>query len=190
MPAAERPLSIEEQIARFEAANAARRTGPVQVFAFSDYECPSCARVHEQIRELTVRPGVTIVRRHFPLDAACNPAVKRQVHEASCSLARVAICAEAQGRLADMEDALFANQREHVALETLTARVGLDMERLRSCLVSPETDRRLTADVSEGIRYGIQATPSFVVDGRVFAGRLPPELLPLTGGAPGGMHIH
>jgi protein-disulfide isomerase len=156
------------------------------VFAFSDYECPSCARAHEQIHGLSIRPGVTIVRRHFPLDSACNPAVTRQIHEASCSLARVAICAEAQGRLVEMEDALFANQREHAPVEALAARVGLDMERLRSCLASPDTERRLAADVAEGIRYGIQATPSFVVDGRVHAGRLPPELLPLEA----GVHVH
>jgi uncharacterized membrane protein/predicted DsbA family dithiol-disulfide isomerase len=186
MAAPDGSLTIEEQIERFQATNRRQRTGPVQVLAFSDYECPSCARTHEQLGRLAVPADVTIVRRHFPLDSACNPAVTRQIHEDSCSLAHVAICAEAQGRLAEMEDALFANQREHAPVETLAQRVGLDMEGLRSCLASPDTERRLAADIAEGMRYGIQATPSFVVDGRVYAGRLPPELLPLAA----GVHVH
>jgi protein-disulfide isomerase len=151
--------------------------GPLVVFEYTDYECPFCARMHEETRALAHRPDVTLVRRHFPLNPACNPAVKRQVHPSACTLARAGICAEAQGRLAEMEDALFANQRERAPVETLASRLGLDVERFRACLSSPETDRRLAADVAGGARDGVRATPSYVVGGAVHAGRLPPELL-------------
>lgn len=57
-----------------------------------------------------------------------------------CALARAGICAEAQGRLADMEDALFANQRDHAPVESLGERIGLDLVRLGECLTSPDTD--------------------------------------------------
>jgi protein-disulfide isomerase len=172
-PASVRNLSSEATGPAIANASA----GPLVVFEYTDYECPFCARMHEETRALVHRPDVTLVRRHFPLDPACNPAVKRQVHPSACTLARAGICAEAQGRLAEMEDALFANQRERAPVETLAARVGLDLDRFRACLASPETDRRVAADVAAGVRDGVRATPSYVVDGTVHAGRLPPELL-------------
>jgi uncharacterized membrane protein/protein-disulfide isomerase len=165
---------------------AAMTSGPLLVFGYTDYECPFCARMHEATRALAGRADVTLVRRHFPLDPACNPAVKRQVHPSACALARASICAEAQGRLDEMEDALFANQRARPSVEVLASRLGLDFERFRACLSSPETERRLAADVAAGVRDGVRATPSYVVGGTVHAGRLPPELLRAMGAAHGG----
>lgn len=118
------------------------------------------------------------VRRHFPLDPACNPAVRRRIHPSACNLARAAVCAEAQGRLEGMEDALFANQRERLPVETLATRVGLDLGRFRACLDSPETERRLATDVAAATRGGVRSTPSYVVDGAVYSRRFPAERLP------------
>jgi protein-disulfide isomerase len=150
----------------------------VSVVGYTDYECPFCARVHEKTRALDARSDVTFVRRHFPLDPACNPAVRRRIHPSACNLARAAICAEAQGRLGRMEDALFGNQRERLPLETLATRVGLDLGRFRACLDAPETERRLAADVAAAMRDGVRSTPSYVVDGAVYSGRFPAERLP------------
>jgi protein-disulfide isomerase len=167
-------------------AAATASAGPLLVFEYTDYECPFCARMHEETRALAHRPDVTLVRRHFPLDPACNPAVKRQVHPSACTLARAGICAEAQGRIAEMEDALFANQRDRAPVEALASRLRLDLERFRACLSSPETERRLAADVAAGVQDGVRATPSYVVGGTVHAGRLPPELLRAIGATHGG----
>lgn len=160
--------------------------GPVVVFEYTDYECPFCARMHQETRALAHRSDVTLVRRHFPLDPACNPAVKRQVHPSACMLARAGICAEAQGRLAEMEHALFAKQRDRAPVEALASQVGLDLERFRACLSSLETERRLAADIAAAVRHGVRATPSYVVGGTVHAGKLPPELLRLRAAAHGG----
>jgi protein-disulfide isomerase len=147
------------------------------VVEFSDYACPFCARAHEQVAALrSGRPDLQIVRRHFPLDSACNPAVKRDIHPGACALARAAICADAQGRFAAMDDALFANQAANDPVSKLAARIGLDPAAFEACLASPETERRLTADVADAIRLGVKATPSYVVDGEVFAGELPPGI--------------
>ena len=160
-----------------EPAAAIASAGPLLVFEYTDYECPFCARTHEETQPLAHRQDVTLVRRHFPLDPACNPAVKRLVHPSACTLARAGICAEAQGRLAEMEDALFANQRDRAPAEALASRLGLDLERFRACLSSPETARRLADDIAAAVRDGVRATPSYVVGGTVHAGRLPQELL-------------
>lgn len=148
------------------------------VVEFSDYECPFCARAHEQLATLrAARPDLEIVRRHFPLDAACNPALARSIHPSACALARAAICAEAQGRFAEMDDALFGNQQAREPVSRLAGRLGLDVAAFEACLASPATEARLARDVEDGMRAGVRATPSYVVAGKVYAGELPPGLL-------------
>jgi protein-disulfide isomerase len=121
---------------------------------------------------------VTLVRRHFPLDSECNAVVKRPMHPAACELARAAICAEAQGKLEPMDDALFANQQAKRPVEEVARAVGLDLAAFRRCLASPATEERLRSDIEAGVRVGLNATPTYVVGGRPYAGRLPVELLP------------
>lgn len=153
--------------------------GPVVLVEFSDYECPFCARAHEALKALlATRPDVTFVKRHFPLDAACNPLMKRQMHPQACALALGAICAERQGRFAEMDDALFANQQAKRPLEEVAARVGLDLPAFRECLLDPETSRRLSNDIATGIQIGLKATPTYVVDGVQHEGLLPASALP------------
>ena len=153
--------------------------GATVVVEYSDYECPYCAKAHEETQAIRARrPDLTIVRRQFPLDSACNRALTRSIHPSACGLARVAICAGEQGRFDEMDDALFRNQRERASVLSVAQRVGLDLERLKACLVAPGTDRKLQADVDAGIRDGVRATPSYVVNGVVKAGEFPLELLP------------
>lgn len=153
--------------------------GPLVVVVFSDYECPACARAHEETKALLAgRTDVHLARRQFPLDSQCNPAVPRRMHPAACDLARLAICAEAQGKLEPLEDLLFANQVAKRPVPELVTAVGLDRRNLEACLAAPSTDARLRADIEAGVRVGLRATPTFVVGGRVYSGALPPELLP------------
>jgi len=152
---------------------------PVVIYEFSDYECPFCARAHEETKAfLASRPDLKLVRRHFPLDPSCNPAVKKAIHPVACALARAGICAEAQGKFAQMDDALFANQEARRSIFELARRVGLDVPRFEKCLGSRETAERLALDIAAGVRDQIPATPAFLVDGTLSVGRIPTELLP------------
>lgn len=186
LAAAAYPRYWEARPVRPAVSAAPAGSGPAVMVEYSDYQCPMCALAHEETRAfLARRPDVTLVRRHFPLDSSCNPALKRPMHPLACALARAAICAEAQDRFAEMDDALFENQRDNLPIETIAGRLGLDMGRFRECLASPETERRLAADIAAAIRDGVKATPTFVVRGVPVAGRIPVELLPppASGGA-------
>jgi uncharacterized membrane protein/2-hydroxychromene-2-carboxylate isomerase len=150
---------------------------PSQVIEYTDFECPYCARAHEEERAaLAAHPGLTIVRRHFPLNDSCNPAVKRAIHPRACELARAAICAEAQGQAARMEELLFRSQGKGTPVEALARLAGLDAGRFAACLSAPETSRRLSEDVAAGIRDGIRALPTYVVNGTSYVGTLPAGL--------------
>jgi protein-disulfide isomerase len=153
--------------------------GPLVVVEFSDYACPFCAKAHDETKALLAgRTDVTLVKRHFPLDSKCNPAVKRPIHPQACELARAAICAEEQGKLQAMDDALFRNQAAKRPVEEVAAAVGLDPERLRRCLAAPSTDARLRSDIDAALRAGLDATPTYLVQGRRYVGTLPAEILP------------
>jgi hypothetical protein len=158
-------------------------TGPAQLF--SDYQCPFCAQAHDELREvLRRRPDIAVVRRHFPLDQACNPIMKRPMHLRACAMARAAICAEAQGQLEAMDDALYASQKRPATEEELAAGLGLDLPRFKACLGAPETEARLAADIEAGVKARLRSTPTYVVDGTLHEGKLPVERFPPPGAVP------
>jgi protein-disulfide isomerase len=80
------------------------------------------------------------------------------------------VCAEEQGKLGPMDDALFHNQKEKRPVGALARDVGLDLARFDECLRAPSTRRRVEADVANGIAVGVRATPTYVVNGVPLAG--------------------
>jgi protein-disulfide isomerase len=160
-------------------AAAPRSGGPTVVVEFSDYECPFCALAHEETNALlAARPDVKLVRKNFPLDSACNPVMKRPMHPSACLLAAAAVCAEDQGKLEPMSDALFRNQKQKLPLESIAQGVGLDLPAFRECLRAPSTERRIQQDIAAGMAVGIKATPTYVVNGVTLSGKLTAEALP------------
>jgi protein-disulfide isomerase len=158
---------------------AARSGGPNVVIEFSDYECPFCAMAHEETNALLAgRPDVRLVRKNFPLDSACNPVMKRAMHPGACALAAAAVCAEQQGKLEPMSDALFRNQKQKLPLDSIAQGLGLDVPAFQECLRAPSTERRIQQDIAAGVAIGLKATPTYVVNGVVYAGKLPVEALP------------
>lgn len=160
--------------------------GSLVIYEYSDYLCPYCASMHAKEKTIAARrPDVRLVRRFFPLDATCNPAVHSTVHEGACDLARGGICAEKQGRFEAYDDAAFASQATHPGPEDLAAQLGLDPAAFRACLSAPETQQRLAADAQSGLRDGVRGTPSFLVQGKLESAErflqllgLPPEVGP------------
>lgn len=172
------------------APGVAARLGPpgsIVLYEYSDYECPFCAKSHEANKPiLASRPDVRVVRRHFPLDDTCNPKLTRPFHVGACDLARAAICAEAQGRFDEMDDALFRNQAEKAPVQELARRLGLDLPRFEACLTSPATEKRLADDIQAAIEAGVRGTPSYVYGGKVYPGDLATLLGAKQASASGG----
>ncbi|HEY5955911.1 MAG TPA: vitamin K epoxide reductase family protein, partial [Polyangiaceae bacterium] len=85
---------------------------------YSDYQCPHCARAHEQLRELVARypNAVRVVHRHFPLDNDCNPKISRPFHTHACYYARLAVCSATLSKFWIGNDYLFSNGRRETSL--------------------------------------------------------------------------
>ena len=96
---------------------------------------------------------------------------------------RAAVAAEAarrQGAFWPMHDALYALQGrplEEAALRAVARGMGLDPERFSRDLRDPALLERVRADRERGVAAGVDATPAFLVNGRLLLGAHPFETL-------------
>ena len=150
-----------------EAPAAAARDA--EVIVFSDFQCPFCAQFSESLRELQMKgiDGVPthVEFRHFPL--AIHPDA-RLAH-------RAAVAAGRQGKFWEMHDLLFANQSAAKCddLVRYAASLGLDISGFRDDLDSERFEQVIQADVAEGERRGVRATPTFFINGKSYVGTRP-----------------
>jgi protein-disulfide isomerase/uncharacterized membrane protein len=155
----------------------------VTVVEFSDYECPHCRRAHKEMRLLAARrpDDVRLVHRHFPLDRACNPQVKRKFHERACEFARAAECAGEQDRFWAMNDALFSLQEggraEDLDPELVAVQLGLDRSAFVDCMSGAKARARVDADVAEAAKRGVAGTPTYFVGEQAYPGGIPLSVL-------------
>lgn len=146
----------------------------VTVIEFSDFECGHCANAYRSLKQVLPRyqKDVQLRFHHFPLDSACNPSVKRSMHQYACLAAQAAECAAAQGSFWEYHDLLFDNQSrlDRDSLIAYAERVGIDRAAFLSCLDSDAPRAAIARDVAEGMRLGIESTPTFYLNGRTITG--------------------
>ncbi|MCA9514063.1 MAG: thioredoxin domain-containing protein [Myxococcales bacterium] len=153
---------------------------PVHIVEFADIECPHCRILFETVEAIQRdRPkDVRVTFMHFPLDKACNPAVKQDFHVNACWLATVGECAGAQGKKYEALSVLFEHHKG--AQDEVLAQVvdlGVDKVKLLECMADPKTRDRIVEDIDKGLKLGITGTPVFLVNGhKVIGGRPRPDL--------------
>lgn len=137
----------------------------VSLVEYGDYECPHCGQAYpvvEQLRE-ELGDGLRFVFRHFPL---------AQVHPHALQAAEAAECAGALGDFWGMHALLFENQDrldyQHLRLYAQQLQLDTDTfdEQMRRNAHLP----RVRADVSSGVRSGVNGTPTFFIDGLRYEG--------------------
>lgn len=155
---------------------AALRPGPaeaVEVKIYSDFQCPHCKVLDDDLRRVRGGPGLRLVQLHYPIDAACNPRVKRTRHPGACLQALAALCAETQARGPEFSDQLFDEAPStRDALGHLAGTLGLDREAFELCLGADGTAALLRRSIDEAVAAGVRATPTLFVNGRKHTGRL------------------
>jgi len=143
-------------------------SAPVTIVEFSDFHCPYCRAAQPTLSALLSKypDKVRIVYRHFPLDSLHPEA--RQAAEASW-------CAEQQNKFWQYHDRLYANGPDGSTptLERIATEAGLDAARFNSCLSGSDAKAAVQRDVDEGVRFGVDGTPGFFVNGRMLSGNQP-----------------
>jgi uncharacterized membrane protein/protein-disulfide isomerase len=157
------------------------RSPKLVIEEYSDYLCFQCAKMHAFLRELIARypDKIRLVHRHFPMDKAYNPLVKKSFHDGAGQMALLALYAEKRGRFWEMNDLLFESgrKREPVGIRDLAKRLELEFGALARAKDSSELKKLLWRDIRSGLKHRIIATPTFLVNGKVYQGTIPAEVL-------------
>lgn len=152
-----------------------------EIIEFFDYQCFQCKKMHYFLYQLTNNhPGkLKVIQRHFPMDRRYNPLVKEPFHEGSGELALLAIHASLKGNFSKMNAILFNIPRgkTEIDLKELASKTGDDFKELAWSLKDLKLIRRLQKDIRDGLTLGITGTPGFVINGTVYQGNIPPNIL-------------
>jgi protein-disulfide isomerase len=140
----------------------------VTVVEFADFQCPACALAQPHL-EAVLRQfpdNVAVVYRHFPATG----------HRYAEPAARAAECAAEQGRFWHLHNRLFGTNEWMIpdpedAFVLIAREADVPEEgTFRACLRRSEPFHGLTADFAAAWRLGLSATPSFLVNDRLYVG--------------------
>jgi len=86
---------------------------------------------------------------------------------------KAAVAAGKQGKFWEMHDVIFENYKalnEELYVKTATE-LGLDVEKFKSDMNSPETAAFIQAEMKEAQKVGVRGTPTFFINGKKPQGR-------------------
>lgn len=162
-PATESPFKIHMSTEKFSDA-------PIRISVFSDFECPFCKVVAEQMPELIRRYGDKLNIQYFfyPLDHKCNSNIPQRFHENACDAAMLAAC-DAK-KFAEVHDDIFANQEKlkDGILASLAKKHGLD-----GCIGKEENKNLVIQTINAATQFNLKSTPTIIVNGRKIEGTIP-----------------
>ncbi|MDL2321331.1 thioredoxin domain-containing protein [Desulfosarcina sp. OttesenSCG-928-B08] len=148
---------------------------------YADYMCFQCGKMHGYLRKLVNQypDKIRLVHRHFPLDNKVNPVLKENVHPNAGLVALFAIASEDTGMFWQANDLLFRDAREkkEINIKEIGEKLGLDVRQVNTMVYNAKTVSRLQADIRSGLKAGITATPSYIIDGTLYEGSIPVEIL-------------
>ncbi|MBN8548843.1 MAG: thioredoxin domain-containing protein [Deltaproteobacteria bacterium] len=139
----------------------------VTIIEFSDFQCPYCKRGYDTMKEIeqAYPKDVRIAFKNLPLP----------FHPHAKPAAMAALAAGKQGKFWEFHDALFENQADlgDKLYEATAQKLGLNMEKWKKDMASPEVAKQIEDDMAVGAKNGIQGTPGFFVNGVAVKGAYP-----------------
>jgi protein-disulfide isomerase len=146
----------------------------VEITEYADFQCPFCQTFSTlqmpTIKERLIDTGRLRWRyRDFPL----------QQHSFSRVAARSAACADEQGRYWEQHRRIYEGQQDWAEsrdaapmFRRYAEASGLDLGRYDACMQAAKYAGRIQASYEEGVRAGVSGTPTLLVAGRLYQGRL------------------
>jgi protein-disulfide isomerase len=132
----------------------------VTVVEFTDFQCSACGGMYPIVEDVlkSYGPRVHFVMRNFPLTS---------VHPNAYNAAQAAEAAKVQGKYWEYIDLLFKNQStlDRDSLKKYASQVGLDRKQFDADFDAGKYEPIVRHDVEEGEGYGIEATPTFFING-------------------------
>jgi protein-disulfide isomerase len=148
---------------------------PVIIVEYASMTCPHCAHFHEttypELKKKYIDTGkVRFIFREFPLDALAA---------AGSMLARCA----GKDKYFPMIETLFAQQKDWVVQKPLEPMLGIarqagfTQQSFDECLANQETLAGIEETRTRAMKLGVNSTPTFFINGKIFRGGLTLEEL-------------
>lgn len=141
-----------------------KENSKVVLVEFSDFQCPACKAYNPLVKQLMEDYGkdITLVFKNFPLAQHNHAKVAAYAAEA----------AGKQNKFFEMGDILFDKQEEWSAQDDPTSffvkyaqLLKLDVNKFKKDMTSDEIKKKVDNDVLAGTQAGVDATPSFFLNG-------------------------
>lgn len=137
----------------------------VTIVEYSDFQCPACQMYYFVVEKLLASSTVPIrfVYRQFPLAQHANAIPAALASEA----------AAVQGKFWEMHKLLFERHTEWETLSdpkpvfnSLATKIGLDLDKFKKDMNDENLKKKIDDSSKEGYKIGINATPSFFINGK------------------------
>ena len=158
----------------------------IKIHEWLDFRCPHCRQGSNALSTAQKRwPGrILVYYRQFPLDGNCNPNIKRkQPGEASCKGARATLCVAEDNSpnnsfFKNFVKSLFNFQLTQTpihdtSLRKLSEELGGDWPSINRCMNTSETKKLLSKDIQIAEDFGINATPTIIMNQRLLPAGAP-----------------
>lgn len=127
---------------------------------FADFQCPHCKKASAALKDVLAKfkNDLKIIYMDFPINAS---GISRKVAEG-------AACAGKQDKFWEYHDLAFAKQSELTAdsVLSLAETLQLDTSAFNACLASDFPVQHVKKAEAEGIRLGVDSTPTLFLNGR------------------------
>ncbi len=148
---------------------------PVKIVEYSDFQCPYCGQFTNDTEQQLIDAYIATGKVYFEYRSFGD-----FIGAESSRAAEAAYCAGDQEKFWEMHDVIYANQTgENVGAFTdkrLTAfakKIGLDMAAFNNCFTSGKYADKVKQDGDDAMQAGVRATPSFIINGKLFEGAQP-----------------
>lgn len=143
---------------------------PIEIVEYTDLACPACGYAAGIVENLLkVYDGkLRLTFRHYPLV---------RIHPWSRRAAELSDCAGQQARFREYSALLFESQQawaqakeEPKEFELSAQKLKLDWPAMKACAETQAVQRAVTLDMAEGRIRGVNATPTFFINGKRVVG--------------------
>lgn len=154
------PTLSREELLPDGIANQGNKEASIYLVEFSDFQCPACKSFQPLIKDILAnyKDKLYFGYRHFPLDQ----------HKFAQKAALAAEAAGEQGKFWEMHDYLFDNQdslSDEMILQG-AEKLGLDKAKFEESYNNKKYEEKVNKDLTDGKRFGVDATPTFFLNGK------------------------
>ncbi len=145
-----------------DASIAGNPDGDITVVEFFDYNCGYCKRGLADVTKLVeTDPKVRVVFKELPI-----------LSKGSEQAAHVALAAKKQGKYWELHKAMLGakGHMDEAAALKIAEKLGLDMDKLKADMTSPEVKAEIKRDEDLAKKMGVNGTPHFLIGDRAIPG--------------------